>query len=74
MRYTCELLSGPHTHSDNARVRTGMPQDADFFQKFEPVAKQYSQDFNSFKTAVKSKKMEEAAEALMELRYASALV
>jgi len=51
-----------------------MPQDADFFQKFEPVAKQYSQDFNSFKTAVKSKKMEEAAEALMELRYASALV
>ena len=67
----CRLLA----YSDNARVpRTGMPQDADFFQKFEPVAKQYSQDFNSFKTAVKSKKMEEAAEALMELRYASALV
>jgi hypothetical protein len=51
-----------------ARARTGMPQDADFFQKFEPVAKQYSQDFDSFKTAVKSKRMEEAAEALMELR------
>jgi hypothetical protein len=51
-----------------------MPQDADFFQKFEPVAKQYGMDFNSFQTAVKSRKMEEAADALMELRYVSALV
>jgi len=56
------------THSDLSSRFAGMPNDADFFQKFEPVAVQYGRDFKSFETAVKQSKEDEAQEALMELR------
>ena len=56
------------THSDLSSRFAGMPTDADFFQKFEPVAVQYGRDFKSFEAAVKQSKEEEAQEALMELR------
>ena len=53
--------------------RAGMPTDAEFFMKFEPVATQHSEEFKRFEAAVKSNDEKEASSALTELRSTLAL-